>query len=111
MAASTKVYEANRRNATRSTGPRTAAGKARSRANGVRHGAYCAVVVPDHQELVYRLRLRDWANPDAPDGEEGREADALDQAVRASLRRDALDELRGRRVHKRRARAERKFDE
>jgi hypothetical protein len=111
MAASTKVYEANRRNATKSTGPRTAAGKARSRANGARHGAYCAVVVPDHQQSLYRLRLRDWANPDAPDGEEGREADALEQAVRASLRRDALDELRGRRVHKRRARAEREFDE
>jgi hypothetical protein len=110
MAASPKVYEANRRNARKSTGPCTPAGKARSRANGVRHGAYCAVVVPGHQQDLYLLRLGAWANADAPDDAE-READALDQAVRASLRRDALDELRGRRVHKRRARAEREFDE
>jgi hypothetical protein len=35
---STAKIESNRRNAARSTGPRTAAGKARSRKNAIRHG-------------------------------------------------------------------------
>ncbi len=43
---SAKKIEANRRNALRSTGPRTAAGKARSRKNALRHGL--AAVLKDH---------------------------------------------------------------
>ena len=35
---SEKQFEANRRNASRSTGPRTLEGKCRSRRNALRHG-------------------------------------------------------------------------
>ena len=43
--ASDKQIAANRRNAMRSTGPRTSAGKARSRANSLRHGLLSRVLV------------------------------------------------------------------
>jgi hypothetical protein len=42
---SLRQIEANRRNALKSTGPRTAAGKQRSRRNSVRHGLTAEVVV------------------------------------------------------------------
>ncbi|MGE0434113.1 MAG: hypothetical protein AB7S36_17790, partial [Planctomycetota bacterium] len=58
--------EANRRNAQRSTGPRTAAGKERSSRNGWRHGLTATnVVAPgedaaafDHYRLDMRLSLQ-----------------------------------------------------
>ena len=43
--ASDRQIAANRRNAMRSTGPRTRAGKARSRANSLRHGLLSKVLV------------------------------------------------------------------
>lgn len=43
---SQRKIEANRRNAKRSTGPRTALGKARSRANALKHGLASAVLRP-----------------------------------------------------------------
>src|SRR6516162_7436992 len=43
--ASDKQIAANRRNAMRSTGPRTRSGKARSRANSLRHGLLSKVLV------------------------------------------------------------------
>jgi hypothetical protein len=45
MATSKAEAEANRRNAARSTGPRTAEGKLRSAQNGRRHGFASAVIV------------------------------------------------------------------
>ncbi|MGE3852566.1 MAG: hypothetical protein AB7K09_12555, partial [Planctomycetota bacterium] len=58
--------EANRRNAQRSTGPRTAAGKERSSRNGWRHGLTATTVVApgedaaafDHYRLDMRLSLQ-----------------------------------------------------
>ena len=50
--------EANRRNAKRSTGPRTVAGKAWSRMNGLRHGNRS----PEFLNVVYALSC---ANPGA----------------------------------------------
>jgi hypothetical protein len=46
---SAKKIEANRRNALRSTGPRTAAGKARSRQNATRHGL--AAVLKEYTQV------------------------------------------------------------
>src|SRR4051812_11149398 len=43
---------ANRRNAQLSTGPRTAEGKARSRANALKHGLCSAFVVAEDAQLV-----------------------------------------------------------
>lgn len=45
--------EANRRNAQRSTGPKTPEGKARSRANALTHGLCASVCVPEDAKLVY----------------------------------------------------------
>ena len=57
--ATKRQIAANRRNARRSTGPRTAAGKAASSANALRHGlaAARAVVLPDEDADAYE-RLR-----------------------------------------------------
>ncbi|WP_435007588.1 hypothetical protein P12x_004853 [Tundrisphaera lichenicola] len=43
---------ANRRNAARSTGPKTVEGKERSRANALKHGLCSAVVVPESIEAI-----------------------------------------------------------
>jgi hypothetical protein len=50
---------ANRRNAKRSTGPKTEEGKQRSRANALKHGLCASVVVAEDAKLV-RQRASDW---------------------------------------------------
>ncbi len=52
MICSEAKLAANRRNAQRSTGPRTAEGKAISRANALKHGLCASVLVPESAELV-----------------------------------------------------------
>ena len=54
--ASEKQIEANRRNALKSTGPRTQEGKARSRMNSLRHGFASATEVPgaNVRDVPYR---------------------------------------------------------
>src|SRR6185312_10137115 len=59
MIVSQARIEANRRNALRSTGPRTVEGKERSRANALKHGLCSSVVVPEDLELV-RGRSDEW---------------------------------------------------
>src|SRR3954447_18939503 len=44
--------EANRRNAQKSTGPKTPEGKERSRANALKHGLCSSVVVAEDAKLV-----------------------------------------------------------
>ncbi len=87
MACSPKMHESNRSNAQKSTGPKTEAGKAKTRGNAIKKGTHCRTVVPRHQTSVYEARMRNWANADAPH-EDDRERGALRQAVMASLRSD-----------------------
>lgn len=75
---------ANRKNAQRSTGPRTQDGKARSRQNALRHGVYASVEV-----AVKR-------GPFAEDPEEVDEL--LAQLVEALAPRDIHEECRARRI-------------
>ena len=64
---SEKQVEANRRNAQRSTGPRTAGGKQRSRSNGLRHGFAAMVVVPESDREAYRAELARWHKEAGPE--------------------------------------------
>ncbi|WP_145278016.1 hypothetical protein [Tautonia plasticadhaerens] len=64
---SPKQVEANRANAQKSTGPRTAEGKQRSRRNGLRHGMACAVVVPEEDRQAYRAAMARWRKESGPD--------------------------------------------
>ncbi|MFC1673976.1 hypothetical protein ACFL12_07520 [Pseudomonadota bacterium] len=60
---------ANRRNAQRSTGPRTDAGKARSSFNGLRHGLYARdVVLPGEDRAAFDDLLDRLAADLAPEG-------------------------------------------
>ena len=52
MICSQAKIDANRRNALRSTGPRTAEGKAVSRANALKHGLCASIVVPEDPALI-----------------------------------------------------------
>lgn len=63
--ATLKQMEANRRNALKSTGPQSEAGKQRAAVNATRHGLYSNRVVMqyEHEEHFRQLRenlLRDW---------------------------------------------------
>ena len=64
---SQRKIEANRRNAKRSTGPKTALGKKRSRANALKHGLAAAalrpVEKPDDKELYESLLGPDQSSP------------------------------------------------
>ena len=59
MTASPAQIAANRLNALKSTGPRTPEGKARSRANALKHGLCATVVVAEDAELV-KERTNDY---------------------------------------------------
>lgn len=65
MTSSEKRTAANRRNAQRSTGPRTEIGKQRSRRNAVRHGLFSRLRVPCALDLdeQYFVRLFTEAGP------------------------------------------------
>jgi hypothetical protein len=54
MLVSQARLEANRRNAQKSTGPKTPEGKARSRANSIKHGLCSSVVVSEDLALIQR---------------------------------------------------------
>ena len=67
--ASERQIEANRRNALKSTGPKTEAGREESRKNALKHGLSGAgVVLPDEEAEAIRDRLAKWA-PATPSGD------------------------------------------
>ena len=70
---SQRKIEANRRNAARSTGPRTEAGKKKVSLNAVKHGltATTLVVLPHEDEEAYRHRLEAWTAELNPRGSSG----------------------------------------
>ena len=60
---SSKRAEANRRNAQKSTGPRTAAGKERARFNAVKHGMRAkTIVLPGEDPDAFQARMEAWTN-------------------------------------------------
>src|SRR5690349_3349812 len=62
--------EINRKNAQKSTGPRTEAGKAASRANALKHGLTATTIdpvgAPGEPEGAYRARLDAWVEDTQP---------------------------------------------
>ena len=88
--ATERQIQANRRNAGRSTGPTSEAGKARSRANATKHGmAGASAVVEAGLSAAFEARREKWAADHKPVGEAGEWA--LDRAVAASLRIEACE--------------------
>ncbi len=75
--------EINRRNARKSTGPRTTGGKARSKFNAVKHGMTArTLVLPGEDPQKLQLRLETWTDELQPQGEV--EQFLLEQAVHSS---------------------------
>ncbi len=76
--------ESNRRNAAKSTGPRTDEGKAESRRNAVTHGLTAIAFVPQRDVARFEERVEEWKPTFAPDDQY--QDYHLKQAVAASLR-------------------------
>jgi len=84
---SEKRIQANRRNAQRSTGPRTPEGKARSRCNGLKHGLTGAgIVLAGEDGPAVEERVNAWAAELRPDGQV--EGWLVSRAAIASVRLD-----------------------
>ena len=76
--------DANRRNAAKSTGPKTEEGKERSRMNGVTHGLAASVVASPERAGQVKTRYEQWEPTLAP--ENFFQKYHTLQAVEASLR-------------------------
>ena len=100
--------DANRRNAQRSTGPKTPEGKARSRANSLKHGLCASQVVPEDAELVQN-RCNELFEGFKP--QNGWQAHAVDRAAVYSLRLDRCDRMERRARDKAALRAELTWDD
>ena len=95
--------EKNRINAQLSTGPRTAAGKARSSKNACKHGLYSERdKVVREESLRYELRLRKWTA--AEDAQNDLEEFFVNEQVSLSF---DLEQTRAARIEARRVRIER----
>jgi hypothetical protein len=89
---SAKRIRANRRNARRSTGPRSEAGKQRSSMNALKHGLDAqTVVLPGEDESAYQSRLEAWT-ADCPPRDVLEQA-LLEQATRLSWQLDRADRV------------------
>lgn len=70
---SQRKLDANRRNAAKSTGPRTAQGKAKVKLNAVTHGLTAATeVLPHEDEQAYQHRFEAWSRELNAPGDMGR---------------------------------------
>jgi hypothetical protein len=79
--------EINRRNAQKSTGPRTPEGKNRSKFNALKHGMTAkTLVLPDEDANVLQFRLESWVADLQPQNDV--EKSLVEQAVHASWRLD-----------------------
>ena len=65
-APSQRKIEANRRNAARSTGPKSSEGKEKSRRNGCKHGLAAAVVVPVEEAKALETAIAAWSKQIEP---------------------------------------------
>jgi hypothetical protein len=87
MTVSAAKLEANRRNAMRSCGPKTQAGKERSKLNAVKHGMRAAtLVLLDEDAQALEDRKADWTASLLPRG--AAEQRIVDDAVEYSWLRD-----------------------
>ena len=87
MTASPKQLAANRENARKSTGPRSDAGKERSRLNGLTHGMRAeAILLPGEDADALEARREAWINELQPEGDV--ELGYLEAALIASWRVD-----------------------
>ena len=92
--------DANKRNAAKNTGPRTAEGKDKVRFNAVTHGLTAAtVVLPHEDEQAYQHRLEAWTRDLKPPDEPGRYL--VERAVRISWQLDRADTAEQARLTKR----------
>jgi hypothetical protein len=82
--------EANRRNARKSTGPKTAAGKERSRFNALKHGLRARLpVLPGEDAEAYQRRLEGWVEKFRPG--DAVELYLVERAVHVSWQLDRAD--------------------
>src|SRR3954470_22195529 len=81
----------NRETARRSTGPKTAEGKARSRNNALKHGLCAAVptALPNEDPAAVQARADEWNDYYRPQSPAARHL--VDQCVRATLLSDRVD--------------------
>ena len=88
--ATSKRAEANRRNAARSTGPRTPEGKANSRFNALKHGLAARIdVLPDEDPLALLGRRESWIGDLKP--RDQFELYLVERAVHVSWQLDRTD--------------------
>ena len=67
-ASSDRKIEANRRNAAKSTGPKSNEGKEKSRRNGWKHGMAAVVIVPEEEAGALEAAVDGWSRQLGPDG-------------------------------------------
>ena len=88
--ASEKKIEANRRNAQKSTGPKSAEGKSRSRFNALKHGMRAnLLVLPGEDALACQGRVDGWIDSLKPRNEA--EQYLVDRAARVSWQLDRIE--------------------
>jgi hypothetical protein len=88
---SQRQIEANRRNAKKSTGPRTEEGKAQSRLNAVTHGMTAEFdAIPGEEADALKARIDEWIADSRPHNEVEREL--IERAARASWQLERVEQ-------------------